>query len=153
MCKPTARRLNPLFGSNRKAICHHETTIGRAKNPRKKSKFRPTIIILSSFFRQNKTGNPYKIRISRWGIVALRNEKGSYNPRTSTTVSTKIVALRNEKGSYNQTQKKMFTNAIVALRNEKGSYNRNLLVPEQVCIVALRNEKGAIQIKKHHLNR
>ena len=39
----------------------------------------PTIIILSPFFRQNKTGNPYRIRISRWSIVALWNEKGSYN--------------------------------------------------------------------------
>ena len=50
MCKPTARRVNPLFGSNGKAICHHETTVGRAENPRKKSKFRPTIIILNTFF-------------------------------------------------------------------------------------------------------
>ena len=34
-------------------------------------------------------------------IVALRNEKGSYNaPRLNKSVS-KIVALRNEKGSYN----------------------------------------------------
>ena len=51
MCKPTARRVNPLFGSNGKAICHHETTIGRAENPRKKGKFRPTIIILSPIFQ------------------------------------------------------------------------------------------------------
>jgi len=50
MCKPTARRVNPLFGSNRKAIYHHETAVGRAENPRKKGKFRPTIIILSTFF-------------------------------------------------------------------------------------------------------
>ena len=29
-------RFNPLFGSDRKAICHHETAVGRAENPRKK---------------------------------------------------------------------------------------------------------------------
>ena len=34
-------------------------------------------------------------------IVALRNEKGSYNFRPSSAFSTGIVALRNEKGSYN----------------------------------------------------
>lgn len=53
MLQLSARRLNPLFGDNRKAICRHETTIGRAENPRKKGQFRPTIIILSPFF-QNK---------------------------------------------------------------------------------------------------
>ena len=34
-----------------------------------------------------------------------------------------IVALRNEKGSYNVVYKGNITFAIVALRNEKGSYN------------------------------
>ena len=34
-------------------------------------------------------------------IVALRNEKGSYNISTEQPKSTNIVALRNEKGSYN----------------------------------------------------
>ena len=34
-------------------------------------------------------------------IVALRNEKGSYNSETVGTLSDGIVALRNEKGSYN----------------------------------------------------
>ena len=36
-----------------------------------------------------------------WFIVALRNEKGSYNIGTHKLYVTKIVALRNEKGSYN----------------------------------------------------
>ena len=36
-----------------------------------------------------------------------------------------IVALRNEKGSYNKFVCYRITNIIVALRNEKGSYNRN----------------------------
>ena len=34
-----------------------------------------------------------------------------------------IVALRNEKGSYNQFEKLKQYAFIVALRNEKGSYN------------------------------
>ena len=37
---------------------------------------------------------------------------------------TFIVALRNEKGSYNLTTPQRPTAEIVALRNEKGSYNR-----------------------------
>ena len=34
-----------------------------------------------------------------------------------------IIALRNEKGSYNLLYKKKMKSAIIALRNEKGSYN------------------------------
>ena len=34
-------------------------------------------------------------------IVALRNEKGSYNKYITAASVTPIVALRNEKGSYN----------------------------------------------------
>ena len=34
-------------------------------------------------------------------IIALRNEKGSYNQLKSVTLRKKIIALRNEKGSYN----------------------------------------------------
>ena len=34
-------------------------------------------------------------------IVALRNEKGSYNSRHPSSFYSLIVALRNEKGSYN----------------------------------------------------
>ena len=143
MCKPTTRRLNPLFGSNRKAICHHETAVGRAKNPRKKGQFRSTIIILSPFFRQNKTGNPYRIRISRWSIVALRNEKGSYNSGHLQELYSLIVALRNEKGSYNPPCGRIGRNFIVALRNEKGSYNAGRFALRQYGIVALRNEKGS----------
>ena len=36
----------------------------------------------------------------------------------------KIVALRNEKGSYNGSAAASAEGIIVALRNEKGSYNR-----------------------------
>ena len=55
-------------------------------------------------------------------IVALRNEKGSYNTRYPVTPGTTIVALRNEKGSYNQMLARVCSRAIVALRNEKGGY-------------------------------
>ena len=34
-----------------------------------------------------------------------------------------IVALRNEKGSYNAGRQRQHHHHIVALRNEKGSYN------------------------------
>ena len=57
-------------------------------------------------------------------IVALRNEKGSYNIGNLVTAVFKIVALRNEKGSYNFIRPAVFSDVIVALRNEKGSYNR-----------------------------
>ena len=36
-----------------------------------------------------------------FGIVALRNEKGSYNSFALAVKFPDIVALRNEKGSYN----------------------------------------------------
>ena len=39
-----------------------------------------------------------------------------------------IVALRNEKGSYNKCKQVITTIHIVALRNEKGSYNRTFVV-------------------------
>ena len=42
------------------------------------------------------------IRVSRLGIVALRNEKGSYNSVFGMGFDNAIVALRNEKGSYNR---------------------------------------------------
>ena len=66
---------------------------------------------------------------------------------------TIIVALRNEKGSYNHTSTGKVLFPIVALRNEKGSYNNAEIGVDVQNIVALRNEKEAIQIKKHHLNR
>ena len=38
-------------------------------------------------------------------------------------VSLTIIALRNEKGSYNINGASMDVKYIIALRNEKGSYN------------------------------
>ena len=56
-------------------------------------------------------------------IVALRNEKGSYNQSVFQNLHDCIVALRNEKGSYNVSDLAKKVKKIVALRNEKGSYN------------------------------
>ena len=39
--------------------------------------------------------------VSELVIVALRNEKGSYNSHATAPTRPRIVALRNEKGSYN----------------------------------------------------
>ena len=36
-------------------------------------------------------------------IIALRNEKGSYNVCPIAKIATAIIALRNEKGSYYNT--------------------------------------------------
>ncbi len=41
-------------------------------------------------------------------------------------IISEIVALRNEKGSYNEQQRHQRQLGIVALRNEKGSYNGGL---------------------------
>ena len=55
-------------------------------------------------------------------IIALRNEKGSYNSGSSLCGGVCIIALRNEKGSYNYTNFFIEYVGIIALRNEKGSY-------------------------------
>ena len=56
-------------------------------------------------------------------IIALRNEKGSYNIVSLAPLLPLIIALRNEKGSYNQIYCGIVRIVIIALRNEKGSYN------------------------------
>ena len=63
-------------------------------------------------------------------IVALRNEKGSYNNTCKACQRRFIVALRNEKGSYNFKALPIIYASIVALRNEKGSYNRGKLLKQ-----------------------
>ena len=65
-----------------------------------------------------------RLRACAARIVALRNEKGSYNPGSILRNTESIVALRNEKGSYNLWHLQLYHIDIVALRNEKGSYNR-----------------------------
>ena len=56
-------------------------------------------------------------------IIALRNEKGSYNEPPKIEYFAQIIALRNEKGSYNEKWQVYNNLLIIALRNEKGSYN------------------------------
>ena len=48
-----------------------------------------------------------------------------------------IIALRNEKGSYNWREKGKNPNSIIALRNEKGSYNRSEVSFDFCLIIAL----------------
>ena len=71
----------------------------------------------------NKAGNPYKIRIPRLVIVALRDERGSYNKLHALLSVFPIVALRDERGSYNYLVSVCKHFLIVALRDERGSYN------------------------------
>ena len=60
-------------------------------------------------------------------IIALRNEKGSYNIFPNSIIDELIIALRNEKGSYNVHLWQCTKRQIIALRNEKGSYNERTL--------------------------
>ena len=60
-------------------------------------------------------------------IIALRNEKGSYNPDLFHMLVESIIALRNEKGSYNHFFYVSEWHFIIALRNEKGSYNGEVI--------------------------
>ena len=46
-------------------------------------------------------------------------------------LNNKIVALRNEKGSYNINNEIDSISRIVALRNEKGSYNPFACIPSR----------------------
>ena len=57
-----------------------------------------------------------------------------------------IIALRNEKGSYNEKLVRVFLNLIIALRNEKGSYNIWYILMDMAIIIALRNEKGSYNL-------
>ena len=59
---------------------------------------------------------------SKW-IVAIRGEKGSYNPDVHRAILRTIVAFRGEKGSYNISNYVEPFYGIVAIRGEKGSYN------------------------------
>ena len=58
-------------------------------------------------------------------IVALRDERGSYNRALVMAQSIRIVALRDERGSYNTINSFSCVISIVALRDERGSYNQS----------------------------
>ncbi len=70
-------------------------------------------------------------------------KKGATTSLGHTPESLKIIALRNEKGSYNRFCYLVLVCRIIALRNEKGSYNINHLLSQTRRIIALRNEKGS----------
>ena len=82
------------------------------------------------------------------GIVALRNEKGSYSRASSRLPKVLIVALRNEKGSYSYVASYSLYLLIVALRNEKGSYSQKAQHKISLLIVALRNDELFVTILK-----
>ena len=56
-------------------------------------------------------------------IIALRDERGSYNVSKEGLNNAAIIALRDERGSYNQRCGRYADGNIIALRDERGSYN------------------------------
>ena len=65
-------------------------------------------------------------------IIALRDERGSYNIVSEQYIPISIIALRDERGSYNRNDFRPSTYKIIALRDERGSYNtKRLLTPKQ----------------------
>ena len=108
----------------RKTICEHGNFSGREKTARKKGQFKSITTFLTVFLDKTKAPKPCGMGLFAVPIIALRNEKGSYNQAVENTENLTIIALRNEKGSYNQKIMKIKIMLIIALRNEKGSYNR-----------------------------
>ena len=77
----------------------------------------------SRFLDKTKAPKPCGMGLFAVPIIALRNEKGSYNMQAVSLWLSSIIALRNEKGSYNLYSCYLLRIVIIALRNEKGSYN------------------------------
>ena len=77
----------------------------------------------SRFLDKTKAPKPCGMGLFAVPIIALRNEKGSYNNSKGIVTVKVIIALRNEKGSYNLSRCRCDGIWIIALRNEKGSYN------------------------------
>ena len=112
-----------MFIYYRKTICEHGNFSGREKTARKKGQFKSITAFLTVFLDKTKAPKPYGMGLFAVPIIALRNEKGSYNSRVISMFTHCIIALRNEKGSYNFATCENFCPNIIALRNEKGSYN------------------------------
>ena len=55
----------------------------------------------SRFLDKTKAPKPCGMGLFAVPIIALRNEKGSYNSTGAIILQNYIIALRNEKGSYN----------------------------------------------------
>ena len=90
-----------MFIYYRKTICEHGNFSGREKTARKKGQFKSITAFLTVFLDKTKAPKPYGMGLFTVPIIALRNEKGSYNIKMITTYTINIIALRNEKGSYN----------------------------------------------------
>ena len=132
-----------MFIYYRKTICEHGNFSGREKTARKKGQFKSITAFLSVFLDKTKAPKPCGMGLFAVPIIALRNEKGSYNVFFRCFGVRTIIALRNEKGSYNEVPVDYVEFLIIALRNEKGSYNFNLNSVIGGTIIALRNEKGS----------
>ena len=138
-----------MFIYYRKTICEHGNFSGREKTARKKGQFKSITAFLTVFLDKTKAPKPYGMGLFAVPIIALRNEKGSYNLILILALSSMIIALRNEKGSYNSLHILQNPYTIIALRNEKGSYNQNLHSLQVFEIIALRNEKGSYNLSKY----
>ena len=112
-----------MFIYYRKTICEHGNFSGREKTARKKGQFKSITAFLTVFLDKTKAPKPYGMGLFAVPIIALRNEKGSYNDVIFKDEEALIIALRNEKGSYNTKFVRKVALVIIALRNEKGSYN------------------------------
>ena len=112
-----------MFIYYRKTICEHGNFSGREKNARKKGQFKSITAFLTVFLDKTKAPKPCGMGLFAVPIIALRNEKGSYNFLLYQEEAERIIALRNEKGSYNNKRPINADLRIIALRNEKGSYN------------------------------
>ena len=132
-----------MFIYYRKTICEHGNFSGREKTARKKGQFKSITAFLSVFLDKTKAPKPCGMGLLAVPIIALRNEKGSYNFPTLAYQIYAIIALRNEKGSYNENFEIPLLKGIIALRNEKGSYNWFICRLSNDVIIALRNEKGS----------
>ena len=90
-----------MFIYYRKTICEHGNFSGREKNARKKGQFKSITAFLTVFLDKTKAPKPCGMGLFAVPIIALRNEKGSYNAKSVILSNPAIIALRNEKGSYN----------------------------------------------------
>ena len=91
-----------MFIYYRKTICEHGNFSRREKTARKKGQFKSITAFLTIFLDKTKAPKPCGMGLFAVPIIALRNEKGSYNFKVAAVLSSAIIALRNEKGSYNQ---------------------------------------------------
>ena len=90
-----------MFIYYRKTICEHGNFSGREKTARKKGQFKSITAFLTVFLDKTKAPKPCGMGLFAVPIIALRNEKGSYNLNVAVAKLHFIIALRNEKGSYN----------------------------------------------------